>query len=62
MLVTGFTFFLAILGMIINEILAGVQVSSAEIVMFPIIALINLGLVIVLLKSISKPGSILVKG
>lgn len=62
MLVTGFTFFLAILGMIINEILAGVQVSSAEIVMFPIIALINLGLVIALLRSISKPGSILVKG
>jgi hypothetical protein len=62
MLVTGVTFFLAILGMIINEILAGVQVSSAEIVMFPIIALINLGLVIALLKSISKPVSILVKG
>jgi hypothetical protein len=54
-LVLGFTMGAALTAMVIGQGLAGVAMSVAEIVMFPVFALIDSGLMVALLRSI-QPG------
>ncbi len=56
MLICGLTMFLAIIAMIINEYLAGVHLTMAEVLIFPTITLINIGLAVALLKNASRPS------
>jgi hypothetical protein len=47
---------LAVSAMVINVILAGVQVSIGELIMFPSIAIISGGMTMVLLRNVTEPG------
>lgn len=52
-LVKGFTMLLAVSAMAFNMKLAGVQVSSGEMIMFPALALVGIGMTVALLKNVS---------
>ena len=52
-LVKGFTMLLAVSAMAFNMKLAGVQVSSGEMIMFPALALVGIGMTVTLLKNVS---------
>ena len=56
-LVKGFTMLLAVSAMAVNMIWAGVQVSIGETIMFPILALIDIGMTVTLLRNVSEPIS-----
>ncbi len=53
-LVKGVTLLLAVSAMAFNMILAGVQVSIGEVIMFPALALVGIGMTIALLKNVSE--------
>jgi hypothetical protein len=53
-LIKGATMLLAVSAMIANMIRAGAQVSIGESIMFPIFALIDIGMTVVLLKNVSE--------
>jgi hypothetical protein len=52
-LIKGITLALAVSAMAVNMIMAGVQVSIGELIMFPTIALVSTGLTAVLLKNVN---------
>jgi len=52
-LIKGVTLALAVSAMAVNMILAGVQVSSGELIMFPFIALVSGSLTVVLLRNVN---------
>ncbi|NOH01947.1 MAG: hypothetical protein HND47_08250 [Chloroflexi bacterium] len=54
-LVKGFTMLLAVSAMAVTMALAGVQVSIGEAIMFPSLALIDIGITTMLLKNVSDP-------
>lgn len=54
-LVKGSTMLLAVSAMAGNMVLAGVPVSVGEVIMFPMLALIGIGLTVTLLKNVSEP-------
>ena len=56
-LVKGFTMLLAVSAMAVNMILAGVQVSIGETIMFPALALVDIGMTVTLLRNVSEPVS-----
>jgi hypothetical protein len=53
-LVKGFTMLLAVSAMAVNMIRVGVQVSIGELIMFPILAIIDIGMTVTLLKNVSE--------
>ena len=55
-LIKGVTLALAVSAMAVNMILAGVQVSIGELIMFPSIAIISGGMTVVLLRNVSESG------
>ncbi|MEW6406568.1 MAG: hypothetical protein AB1649_32705 [Chloroflexota bacterium] len=55
-LIKGVTLALAVSAMAINMILAGVQVSIGELIMFPSIAIISGGMTVVLLRNVTELG------
>jgi hypothetical protein len=55
-LIKGVTLALAVSAMAVNMILAGVQVSIGELIMFPSIAIISGGMTVVLLRNITELG------
>jgi hypothetical protein len=55
-LIKGVTLVLAVSAMAVNMILAGVQVSIGELMMFPTIAIISIGLTVILLKNVNDSG------
>ncbi len=55
-LIKGVTLAIAVSAMAVNMILAGVQVSIGELIMFPFIAIISGGLTIVLLRNVTEPN------
>jgi hypothetical protein len=59
MLIKGFTMLLAIMAMIVNMLRAGVTVSLAECIMFPILTLADIGLTIALLAGVREPRATL---
>jgi hypothetical protein len=52
--VLGLTMGAAVTAMVIGQVLAGVPVSPVELVMFPTLALVNVVLLVLLLRSISE--------
>ncbi|HMA97241.1 MAG TPA: hypothetical protein VKP30_31365, partial [Polyangiaceae bacterium] len=56
-LVKGLTLSLAVSAMVVNMVRTGVTVSVVEAVVFPTIALIDLGLTVALLRSIVEPSA-----
>jgi hypothetical protein len=58
-LIKGFTMLLAIMAMIVNMLRAGVTVSLAECIMFPILTLADIGLTIALLAGVREPRATL---
>ncbi len=55
-LIKGVTLAIAVSAMAVNMILAGVQVSIGELIMFPAIAIISGGLTVVLLRNVTEPN------
>jgi hypothetical protein len=55
-LVKGFTMLLAVSAMAFNMMRAGVQVSIGESLMFPILALIDIGMTVTLLRNVTQPA------
>ena len=55
-LIKGVTLALAVSAMVVNMILAGVQVSIGELIMFPSIAIISGGMTVILLRNVSGLG------
>ncbi|MBI5839986.1 MAG: hypothetical protein HZB19_07765 [Chloroflexi bacterium] len=55
-LIKGVTLALAVSAMAVNMILAGVQVSIGELIMFPSIAIISGGMTVVLLRNVTELG------
>lgn len=55
-LIKGVTLALAVSAMAVNMILAGVQVSTGELIMFPSIAIVSGGMTVVLLRNITESG------
>jgi hypothetical protein len=55
-LIKGVTLALAVSAMAVNMILAGVQVSIGELIMFPSIAIVSGGLTVVLLRNVTELG------
>lgn len=55
-LIKGVTLALAVSAMAVNMILAGVQVSIAELVMFPAIAVVSGAMTVALLRSVTESG------
>ncbi|MFZ5948353.1 MAG: hypothetical protein ACOYU5_10370 [Stygiobacter sp.] len=55
-LIKGVTLALAVSAMAVNMILAGVQVSIGELIMFPSIAIISGGMTVILLRNVSGLG------
>jgi hypothetical protein len=58
-LIDGFTYFLALLAMIIGEMLAGVQMSIIETILVLLLSFVGLAMTITLLRNISKPEEVL---
>lgn len=54
LLVKGFSMSAAIAAMIVGQLAAGVNVALVEIVMFPLIGLINVGMLVVMLKHVRE--------
>jgi hypothetical protein len=54
-LIKGMTLALAVSAMAVNMIRAGVQVKPGETLMFPIIAIIAIGMTVLLLKNVFEP-------
>ena len=54
-LVKGFTMLLAVSAMAFNMMRTGMQVSIGESIMFPILALIDIGMTVALLRNVSQP-------
>lgn len=52
-LIKGITLALAVSAMAVNMIIAGVQVSVGELIMFPTIAIVSLGMTVVLLRNVT---------
>lgn len=55
-LIKGVTLALAVSAMAVNMILAGVQVSTGELIMFPFIAIVSGGLTVILLRNVTELG------
>lgn len=55
-LIKGVTLALAVSAMAVNMILAGVQVSAGELIMFPSIAIVSGGMTVVLLRNVTDSG------
>ena len=55
-LIKGVTLALAVSAMAVNMILAGVQVSTGELLMFPSIAIVSGGMTVILLKNVTESG------
>jgi hypothetical protein len=55
-LIKGVTLALAVSAMAVNMLLAGVQVSIGELIMFPAIAIVGGGLMVGLLRNVAGSG------
>ncbi|MBI5031961.1 MAG: hypothetical protein HZB51_15630 [Chloroflexi bacterium] len=55
-LIKGATLALAVSAMAVNMILAGVQVSTGELIIFPSIAMVSGGMTVVLLRNVTESG------
>jgi hypothetical protein len=54
-LIKGVTLALAVSAMAVNLILTGTQVSIGELVMFPTLAIISIGMTVILLRNVTVP-------